>query len=82
MPKSSTTMAMPTLPTQCKVEVTAKIPEATDYEHIHFGVWAALGDAEKDGSQEIDDLGIGFVQNFSGGGMTGADMPNNGECHV
>ena len=63
-------------------EVTAKIPEATDYKHIHFGVWAALGDAEKDGSQEIDDddLGIGFVQNFPGGGMTGADMPNNGEA--
>ena len=25
------------------VEVTAKIPEATEYKHIHFGVWAALG---------------------------------------
>ena len=61
-------------------EVTAKIPEATDYDHIHFGVWAGLGDAEKDGTQEIDDLGIGFVQNFSGGGMTGADMPNNGSA--
>ena len=24
-------------------EVTAKIPDAADYEHIHFGVWAALG---------------------------------------
>ena len=22
-------------------QVTAKIPEATDYEHIHFGVWAS-----------------------------------------
>ena len=62
------------------VGVTAKIPEATDYQHIHFGVWAALGDAEKDGMHEIDDLGIGFVQNYSGGGMTGADMPNNGEA--
>ena len=62
------------------VEVTAKIPEATGYDHIHFGVWAALGDAEKDGTQEIDDLGIGFVQNFSGSGMSGADMPNNGDA--
>ena len=61
-------------------EVTAKIPEATDYQHIHFGVWAALGAAEKDGSQEIDDLGIGFVQNYSDSGMTGADMPNNGDA--
>ena len=60
--------------------MTAKIPEATDYQHIHFGVWAALGDAEDDGTQEIDGLGIGFVQNFSGGGMTGADMPNNGSA--
>ena len=60
------------------VGVTAKIPEATDYEHIHFGVWAALGDAETDGSQVPADLGIGFVQNFSGEGLTGADMPNNG----
>ena len=62
------------------VAVTAKLPEATPYDHIHFGVWAALGDAEKDGSQEIDDLGIGFVQNFSGSGLTGADMPNNGSA--
>ena len=61
-------------------EVTAEIPEATDYQHIHFGVWAALGDAEKDGTQEIDDLGIGFVQNYSDSGMTGADMPNNGDA--
>ena len=50
--------------------VTAKIPEATDYKHIHFGVWAALGEAEEDGTQKIADLdlGIGFVQNFSGEG--------------
>ena len=34
------------------VEVTAKIPEATDYKHIHFGVWAALGAAEEDGTQD------------------------------
>ncbi len=59
------------------VEVTAKIPEATDYKHIHFGVWAALGAAEMDGSQELSDLGIGFVQSI-GDGLTGADMPNNG----
>ena len=62
------------------VEVTAKIPEATAYDHIHFGVWAALGKAAKDGTHEIDDLGIGFVQNFSGSGMSGADMPNNGSA--
>ena len=61
------------------MEVTAKIPEATDYQHIHFGVWAGLGAAEKDGSQALADLGIGFVQSI-GDGLTGADMPNNGEA--
>ena len=60
-----------------EVEVTAKIPEAKDYKHIHFGVWAALGEAEKGGTQKIADLGIGFVQSI-GDGLTGADMPNNG----
>ena len=58
-------------------EVRAKIAEATDYAHIHFGVWAGLGAAANDGSQNIADLGIGFVQSI-GGGLTGADMPNGG----
>ena len=61
------------------LEVTAKIPEATEYKHIHFGVWAGLGDAEKDGSQELDNLGIGFVQSI-GDGLSGDDMPNNGDA--
>ena len=66
-------------------EVTAKIPEATDYKHIHFGVWAALGDPEKNGTQKLSDLGIGFVQNFSGEGLTSIggtsdDMPNGGDA--
>ena len=66
-------------------EVTANIPEGTDYNHIHFGVWAALGAPEKDGSQELSDLGIGFVQNYSGEGLTSigggsADMPNGGDA--
>ena len=64
---------------QAKVD----IPEATDYQHIHFGVWAALGEAAKNGSQEISNLGIGFVQNYSGEGLTtigggSDDMPNGG----
>ena len=58
--------------------VRAAIPEASDYKHIHFGVWAALGEAAKNGGQEISDLGIGFVQNFSGEGLTVVEMPNNG----
>ena len=59
------------------VQITANIPEATDYDHIHFGVWAGLKAAAKNGDQDIADLGIGFVQSI-GDGMTGADMPNNG----
>ena len=66
-------------------EVRANIPEAIEYKHIHFGVWAALGAAAKSGSQDLSDLGIGFVQNFSGEGMTSIgggsdDMPNGGEA--
>ena len=65
------------------MQVTADIPDATDYKHIHFGVWAALGEAEKNGDQELSDLGIGFVQNFSGEGLTSIggsrdDLPNTG----
>ena len=54
--------------------VTASIPVAADYSHVHFGVWAGLGKAKKDGSQTIADLGIGFVQNFSGSGVTTANV--------
>ena len=60
-----------------QMEVNASIPEATDYRHIHFGAWAALGDAKKNGTHAPADLGIGFVQSI-GDGLTGADMPNNG----
>ena len=66
-------------------QVTTKIPEATEYKHIHFGVWAALGAAAKNGDQDLSDLGIGFVQNFSGGGLTSIggtsdDLPNSGSA--
>ena len=61
------------------VNVMAKLPDAKAYEHLHFGVWANLGEAKKNGSQELDDLGIGFVQNFSGMGMTEV-MPNRGSA--
>ena len=60
-------------------QVTSGIPAAVEYQHIHFGVWAGLGEAAKDGSQDIADLGIGFLQSIDGG-MTGADMPNAGEA--
>ena len=59
--------------------VTAALPEATEYKHINFGIWAALGEAEKNGSHEPAALGVGFVDSI-GDGMTGADMPNNGDA--
>ena len=61
-------------------KVRAALPVAIDYKHIHFGVWSALGAAEKSGLQELSDLGIGFVQSI-GDGLTGADMPNNGTAN-
>ena len=62
-------------------QVTANIPEATEYNHIHFGVWASL----KENGRDVGDLGIGFVQNYSFGGLTSIgggpdDMPNGGEA--
>ena len=61
----------------------ATLPEATAYKHIHFGVWAALEKAAANGDQKIADLGTGFVQNFSGEGLTSIgggidDVPNTG----
>ena len=50
-------------------QVTALLPVARDYSHIHFGVWASLGDASSTGSQNLADLGIGFVQSI-GDGLT------------
>ena len=53
-----------------EVGVTADLPVKSKYSHIHFGVWASLGDIEEDGSQKLSDLGIGWVQNFSDSGVT------------
>ena len=52
-----------------QVGVKASLPMAMAYDHIHFGVWAALGEATTAG-QKLAGLGIGFVQNFSGSGVT------------
>ena len=52
------------------VQVKASIPMAKEYSHIHFGVWAGLGDAPKTGAQKLTGLGIGFVQNISDSGVT------------
>ena len=60
-------------------QVTVAIPGPVAYEHLHFGVWAELGDANADGAQDVTGFGIGFVQSI-GDGMTGADMPNTGSA--
>ena len=57
-------------------QVTASIPEATDYEHIHFGLWASLNAA----GTSPGGLGIGFVQNYAGAPTELSDMPNHGSA--
>ena len=57
--------------------IVADIPGPVGYKHLHFGVWAALGEAAANGDQDVAGLGIGFVQSI-GDGMTGADMPSTG----
>ena len=51
-------------------QVTASIPTAVDYSHIHFGVWASLKGNDDGDNSVIGDLGIGFVQNHDGSGVT------------
>ena len=58
-------------------QVAVPIPGPVPYEHLHFGVWTELGDANAAGAQEVSGLGIGFLQSI-GDGMTGSDMPNMG----
>ena len=56
------------------VQVTASIPTAVEYSHIHFGVWAGLTDNEGTDNYLFADLGIGFVQNHDGSGVTSAHV--------
>ena len=60
-------------------QVTSGIPGPVAYQHLHFGVWASLGEAAKDGSQKVTGHGIGFVQSI-GDGLTSSDMPNGGDA--
>ena len=60
-----------------EMQVAVPIPGPVAYEHLHFGVWTELGDANAAGAQEVSGLGIGFLQSI-GDGMTGSDMPNAG----
>ena len=56
------------------IRAGAKVPDAAEYSHLHFGVWAGLSG---DDANEITDLGIGFVANI--GEMT-SNMPNFGSA--
>ena len=62
-----------------ETRVTSGIPGPVAYQHLHFGAWASLGEAAKDGAQKVTGHGIGFVQSI-GDGMTGADMPSTGSA--
>ena len=62
-----------------ETRITSGIPGPVAYQHLHFGAWASLGEAAKDGAQKVTGHGIGFVQSI-GDGMTGADMPSTGSA--
>ena len=36
---------------RCQRVGTAKIPDGADYNHIHFGLWTGLGEADEDGAE-------------------------------
>ena len=57
-----------------EIVIRAAIPAAVEYDHLHFGMWASLGEAKKDGSQKLAGLGIGFVQSISESGMTATQL--------
>ena len=60
------------------VKTGISFPEATDFIHLNYGVWAPLEKADKEGVNKVAELGIGFVDKLStGSGMTG-EMPNWG----
>ena len=54
------------------------LPEATEYAHHHYGIWADLKEAAKTGDNALATLGVGFVAGLSE--MTGDDMPNHGDA--
>lgn len=62
-----------------EVRVAADVPSAIAYRHVHFGVWARLGEAARDGSQRIAGPGIGFVHGI-GDGLSGTDLPVSGDA--
>ena len=73
---SQTTGAVTNMYQHVDIRAGAKIPEATEYSHLHFGVWSGLN-GKDDGTNTVSDLGIGFVANI--GEMT-PNMPNFGDA--
>ena len=65
--------------------IEVSVDDATEFEHLHYGIWNGLDAAAKNGFNDIADLGIGFVTILPDGkGMTNPDhdadggMPNFG----
>ena len=57
-----------------------KFPEAMPYEHMNYGMWAALEDGTGD-NDTPSGLGTAFVNALSGKAMTpAADMPTSGKA--
>ena len=73
---SETTGAVTNTYQHVSIRAGAKIPDATEYSHLHFGVWSGLN-GKDDGSNTVADLGLGFVANI--GEMT-SNMPNFGSA--
>ena len=73
---SETTGAVTNTYQHVDLRAGAKIPEATEYSHLHFGVWSGLN-GKDDGSNTVADIGLGFVANI--GEMT-SNMPNFGSA--
>lgn len=64
------------------VPIRASIPDAEDYEHLHFGVWTnlkAVAAADRaTGDQHLAGLGIAFVQSI-GDGVTKTQLAGDAE---
>ena len=64
------------------VKGVENFPVAKKYDRFHFGVWSNLEEAEDDGTNDLDDLGIGFLTVLDDGEMTEMDdMPKRGDAN-
>ena len=86
MRRTSTETALDGTVTHNYVEVSVvrgveDFPEATEFGHFHFGVWADLTEPNQAGENELDGRGIGFLTVLDDGEMTAiGDMPTRGDA--